>query len=127
MKMEIKKPFLSFFRIIPESPRWLLAVGQIGKARAILTCAAKRNKIPMEKVSAAIDSHESHAKSEDRTNEKYNITHLFKTPNMRVKTICIATNWFVCGICYFGLAQYISQLDGNIFINVGVSGKIFEP
>jgi len=46
---------------------------------------------------------------------------------MRVKSICIAINWFVCGICYFGLTQYISQLEGNIFINVAVSALIQLP
>lgn len=55
--------------------------------------------------------------------EKYNITHLFKTPNLRLKTICICINWFVCGSYFFGLAQYMGHIDGNIFVNVAISGK----
>lgn len=29
----------------------------------------------------------------------------------------------MCGSCFFGLAQYMGYIDGNIFINVAVSGK----
>lgn len=112
-------------RIIPESPRWLLAMGKHRQAERILLKAAGRNKIPEENVNLALETYENqatirHAKS----NEKYNITHLFRTPNLRLKTVYISVNWFVCGICFFGLAQYMGHLDGNIFINVAVSGKI---
>ena len=112
-------------RIIPESPRWLLAIGKYRQAERILLKAAGRNKIPMENVKLALETYENqmtiqHAKN----NKKYNITHLFRTPNLRLKTTYVSVNWFVCGICFFGLAQYMGHLDGNIFINVAVSGKI---
>lgn len=61
------------------------------------------------------------------TKDKYNITHLFRTPNLRLKTVCICINWFVCGSCFFGLAQYMGYLDGNIFVNVAISGKFNGP
>jgi hypothetical protein len=34
-------------------------------------------------------------------------------------------NWIVCGLCFYGLAQYMGQIGGNIFINVAVSGELF--
>lgn len=120
----IKLSKFDISRIIPESPRWLLAVGKLSKARVVLTRAANRNDIPLEKVATAVNSHENHSKTGDEgSQEKYNITHLFRTPNMRIKSICVAINWFVLGTCYFGLAQYISQLAGNIFVNVAISGS----
>ncbi|XP_043281642.1 organic cation transporter protein-like isoform X2 [Venturia canescens] len=119
---------LSYYWIIPESPRWLLAVGKVRKARSILTKAANRNEIPLEKVTLAVNCHEDHSKRRsERTHEKYNITHLFRTPNMRKKSICIAINWFMLGTCYFGFSQYISHLAGNIFINVAISAFMQLP
>ncbi|XP_076237791.1 organic cation transporter protein-like [Calliopsis andreniformis] len=119
---------LSYYWIIPESPRWLLAVGKLSNAERILIKAAGRNKIPIENVKTAIDTYESNARSlHKEAKEKYNITHLFRTPNLRLKTICICINWFVCGSCFFGLAQYMGYLDGNIFVNVAVSAAVELP
>lgn len=56
-----------------------------------------------------------------------NILDLVKTPIMRMYTLCIGFNWFVCGLCFFGSAQYIGQLGGNIFINVALSAIIQIP
>jgi hypothetical protein len=33
--------------------------------------------------------------------------------------------WVVCGLCFYGLAQYMGQIGGNIFINVAISGQSF--
>jgi chromosome transmission fidelity protein 4 len=111
-------------RIIPESPRWLLAMGKSRQAAKILQKAAGRNKIPLENVKLAIESYENQATARvTKSKEKYNITHLFRTPNLRLKTICISINWFVCGSYFFGLAQYMGHIDGDIFINVAISGK----
>ncbi|XP_015609722.1 organic cation transporter protein-like [Cephus cinctus] len=119
---------LSYYWIVPESPRWLLAVGRVKEAEDVLTKAAKRNKIPLGNVKAAIESHEDQAKSTaERAKEKYNMTHLFRTPNLRTKTIYICVNWFVCGTCFFGLAQYMGQLAGNIFVNVACSAAMELP
>lgn len=119
---------LSYHWIIPESPRWLLAVGKVARAERVLLKAAGRNKIPIENVRTAIEGHK--CQTENRCKEdrgKYNMTHLFRTPNLRLKTICICINWFVCGSCFFGLAQYVGHLDGNIFINVAVSAAVELP
>lgn len=114
------------FRIVPESPRWLLAVGRTDEAEVILTKAAEKNRIPLSKVTAAIEAHKQSAKKSKTTGEKkYNATHLFRSPNLCVKTLCICANWFVCGMCFFGLVQYIGQLEGNIFYNTALSGSIF--
>ncbi|XP_011497594.1 PREDICTED: organic cation transporter protein-like [Ceratosolen solmsi marchali] len=118
---------LSYYWIVPESPRWLLAVGKINDAEVILTKAAEKNRIPLSNVTEVINEHRSQTKLQGDQDQKYNVTHLFRTPNLRVKTICVCVNWFVSGMCFFGLAQYMGQLDGNIFINTAVSAAVEIP
>lgn len=52
---------------------------------------------------------------------------LFRTPNMRIKSLSIFFNWTVCGMDLFGMSQYIGQVGGDIFINFAVSGAIQIP
>jgi chromosome transmission fidelity protein 4 len=99
-------------------------MGKPRQAEQILLKAAGRNKIPVENVKLALETHENQAAVRlAKGKEKYNITHLFRTPNMRMKTIYVSINWLVCGICFFGLAQYMGHLDGDLFINVAVSSN----
>ncbi|XP_058806102.1 organic cation transporter protein-like [Phymastichus coffea] len=118
---------LSYYWIVPESPRWLLAVGRTSEAEVILTKAAEKNRISLSKVALAIEDHRNQAKIRTDNTKKFNVTHLFRSPNLCVKTLCICVNWFVCGMSFFGLAQYIGQLDGNIFINTAVSAAVELP
>ncbi|XP_033213433.1 solute carrier family 22 member 3-like isoform X2 [Belonocnema kinseyi] len=119
---------ISYYWVIPESPRWLLAVGKNAEATEVLRKAAKKNGISLDKVTATIDIHEKQIVQNQRQKKnKYNMTHLFRTPNMRLRSICVCANWFVCGMCFFGLAQYMGQLDGNIFVNVTASAAIELP
>ncbi|XP_014213904.1 organic cation transporter protein-like [Copidosoma floridanum] len=120
---------LSYYWIIPESPRWLLAVGRTREAEVILTKAAEKNNVPLSHVSAAIEAYStSYTQSKKSDQEKkYNVTHLFRTPNLCLKTICVCVNWFVCGMCFFGLAQYIGQIKGNVFVNSAISAAVELP
>ncbi|KAK4883226.1 hypothetical protein RN001_006545 [Aquatica leii] len=101
---------LSYYWIIPESPRWLLAIGQQKKAIKIMEKAAHHNRLPTDAI------------EDDVNNYMKN-----DTSNMRIKTFCICFNWIVCGLCVFGGAQYMGQLGGNIFVNVALSAVIQLP
>ena len=47
-------PFLTFFWIVPESPRWLLSVGRVREARHIVIKIATRNKWGQKNISGYI-------------------------------------------------------------------------
>lgn len=58
---------------------------------------------------------------------KGNLFDLFRTANLRKKTLAVFFNWMVCGLCFYGLAQYMGEIGGNIFVNVASSGLIELP
>ncbi|KAJ9582501.1 hypothetical protein L9F63_003194 [Diploptera punctata] len=120
---------ICYWWVLPESPRWLLAVGRDEEAVKILQQAAKYNRLDVSNIAEKIATISIHKKKlkEDEEEKKANITDLFRTPNMRMKTLCMYFNWIVCGLCFYGLAQYMGQIGGNIFVNVAVSGLIELP
>ncbi|XP_027839261.1 organic cation transporter protein isoform X1 [Aphis gossypii] len=117
--------FFTYWWIIPESPRWLLAVGKEKQARKILTTGASRNnrKLDGEFEKSLMNSQPEKGGDEN----KGNLFDLFRTPNLRKKTLAVFFNWMVCGLCFYGLAQYMGEIGGNIFINVASSGLIELP
>lgn len=46
---------------------------------------------------------------------------------MRTKTLCMCFNWLICGLGFFGLAQYVGQTVGNIYTNVAISAVMGLP
>ncbi|KAG8281664.1 hypothetical protein J6590_054554 [Homalodisca vitripennis] len=115
---------ITYLWLVPESPRWLLAVGRHKEAVEVLRQAAASNNIQ-------IPEHVSFSKSEkelmDMGEKKPTILDLLRTPNMRKKTLAMCFNWMACGLCFLGLAHYVSTVNGNIFINVAIGGMFVIP
>ena len=117
---------ISYFWLIPESPRWLYTVGRIDDTVTVLTKAAKVNKLPTENIREELVAHKNKSAESD-SKCKGNIMDLVRTPNMRKKSLAIFFNWFVCGLAFFGVAQYIGQLSGDIYANVAISAALELP
>lgn len=120
---------ISYYWIVPESPRWLYTVGRVDDAADVLIKAAKMNRLPTDTILTDLKVHKANSNTTTSSVEhsKGNILDLFRTPNMRKKTICICFNWFVCGLAFFGVAQYIGQAGGDIFTNVAISAALELP
>lgn len=120
---------LSYYWLLPESPRWLFATGSIDQATQVLKQAAKINGKPTHTIKQTLLHHQMMEQTKDTlkngshsTGKTVTALDLFRTPNMRIKTICMMMNWFALGMVYMGVAQYIGQTGGNIFVNVVTSG-----
>lgn len=86
------------YRLIPESPRWLLAVGQHEQALLILRTAAKENKRPpfdMNRVLTNLSNTSSGEKS-----SKVSVRALFSTKELKKRSYLLCLNWLVVGMCY---------------------------
>lgn len=110
---------------MPESPRWLLTIGETDKAIAVLEKAAAHNGLPTSSIRNDVLG--SYTENKLQHHAKGRVYDLIRTPNMRNITACICFNWIVCGICFFGMAQFMGQLGGNIFVNVAISAAVQIP
>ncbi|XP_066588974.1 organic cation transporter protein-like [Prorops nasuta] len=119
---------LSYWWIVPESPRWLLAMGRQKAACRILKQAANINKIENKDIPDMVRRHCLHQNSsKTAVDHKTSILDLFRTPNMRIKSFSIFFNWIVCGMGLFGMSQYIGEVGGDVFVNFAISGIIQVP
>ncbi|KAJ8931773.1 hypothetical protein NQ314_015305 [Rhamnusium bicolor] len=118
---------VAYYWILPESPRWQLAVGKKEEAIAILKKAAIRNDLPTSNIEEDVSNYLQNKDLKEAEQSKGNIVDLVRTPIMRMYTIAICFNWIVCGLCFFGVSQFIGQLGGNIFVNVALSAIIQIP
>ncbi|XP_060523851.1 organic cation transporter protein-like isoform X2 [Cylas formicarius] len=120
--------FISYYWILPESPRWLLAAGKKDSAIKVLKKAAAYNNLATGSIENDVSKYlEKRSLNGGTEVSKGNILDLVRTPIMRMYTVAICFNWIVCGLCFFGVSQFVGQLGGNIFLNVALSAIIQLP
>ncbi|KAL1509462.1 hypothetical protein ABEB36_004191 [Hypothenemus hampei] len=118
--------FLLSWFILPESPRWLLALGRTKEVIEILEKAAKFNKktLPnnLDKSLMPIMSNE-----QQENKNKVGVGDLFKTANMRKKTLILFLIWFGVYLVYYGLVLNLGNLGGDLYINSVLMGVVEVP
>ncbi|XKL66727.1 hypothetical protein PGB90_010147 [Kerria lacca] len=121
-------PFTIYFIcgwFLPESPRWLLAKGRIEEALEVLETLAKVNGKsvpPYRKIQLKRSLSEK-----KKLRSGPGVIALFRTPNMRLKTILITFNWFANDMVYVGLSYYGPVLGSNEYLSFFLSSVIEIP
>ncbi|CAH1774990.1 unnamed protein product [Owenia fusiformis] len=110
--------FLGYVWLYPESPRWLRQNGKEKDAKGVIKAIAHVNnacdKLP-EKFSIDLEKGQE---------AKGNFIALFKTPNLRKRTLILSYVWFSNSLVYYGLSLNTSNLGGNPYVNFFISGAV---
>uniref|UniRef100_A0A0N4Z4Y4 MFS domain-containing protein n=1 Tax=Parastrongyloides trichosuri TaxID=131310 RepID=A0A0N4Z4Y4_PARTI len=116
--------FISYYFLVPESPRWLVSKKRYQEADKILKKAAKINKSSMpEKWWEELDSlDENKEKIQQRD---YGYIDLFKTPKLRLRSIVAFFIWPVVSMVYYGVSMKPDFLGGDPYITF-IFGGIME-
>ncbi|XP_025194418.1 organic cation transporter protein-like isoform X1 [Melanaphis sacchari] len=118
--------FLVLHWFVPESPRWLLAMGKVEETMEVLQKASKINKHPLP---ANMDKilKQSINKFEINGKPKVRVSDLFRSKNIRKISLVLYILWFSLYLVYYGLVLNLSNIGGNIYVNTIVSGLVEIP
>ncbi|XP_011700156.1 PREDICTED: organic cation transporter protein [Wasmannia auropunctata] len=117
---------LGHWWLMDESPRWLWAHGRATEAIIIVQKALKVNGSNVN-VDAGRLIGKSKLQQETKEETSHGALDLFRTPNLRKKSLNICLNWFANSIAYYGLALNMGNLVGNPFLMLFLSGVLEMP
>jgi len=117
---------LGHWWLMDESPRWLWAQGRVTEAIIIVQRGLKVNGSDV-RVDAARLISKSKLQQETKENKSHGALDLFRTPNLRKKSLNICLNWFANSIAYYGLALNMGNLVGNPFLMLFLGGVLEMP
>lgn len=58
---------------------------------------------------------------------KMSFWQIFRHRKLTLNLLCMSVIYFVCGMGYYGVSQYIGRMSGNIHLNVAISGGLLIP
>ncbi|XP_078046701.1 organic cation transporter protein [Augochlora pura] len=112
--------------LMDESPRWLWAQGRVSEALVIVQKGLRMNgnNVDIDAAKLISEAKVQRVRQEDRS---YGALDLFKTPNLRKKTLNVCLNWFANSLVYYGLSLNAGNLVGNPFLMMFFSGLVELP
>ncbi|KAL3280112.1 hypothetical protein HHI36_017618 [Cryptolaemus montrouzieri] len=112
--------------LMDESPRWLWANGRHKESIDIIQKALDINGSPITINKAEFVS-KGQAHQRTRSSKGAGLTDLFKTPNLRKKTLNVCLCWFANSLVYYGLSLSTGNIKGNPFVILFIMGLIEIP
>ncbi|CAG7837135.1 unnamed protein product [Allacma fusca] len=117
-----------YFKILQESPRWLISVGRTKEAGKIIQKIARVNGrfITPEDLADALQAlTEKEAEQPKKTS--VGIWTLFMKKRLALNTILLCLAWSVNGLIYYGLTLNTTSMSGNEFFNYFILSTIELP
>lgn len=115
--------------IMDESPKWLWAQGRRDEAVKIVAKGVKwnGNGIPLDEQYYLTKAKYMSTNNDENTVESAGLGDLFKTPNLRMKTLNVCLCWFANALAYYGLSLSSGKLNGNPFLILFIMGLVELP
>ncbi|XP_031588451.1 solute carrier family 22 member 13-like [Oreochromis aureus] len=100
---------VAFYRLLPESARWLMTQGRKEEALKELQRAARVNKkkVP-EDVLNNIEM--------ETTSERRNVLDIFRISYLRKRSLIMGFDWFASSLLFYGLSLNVGNFGLNIYL-----------
>ncbi|XP_060576896.1 organic cation/carnitine transporter 2-like [Ruditapes philippinarum] len=116
-------PLLASYWFVPESFRWYVGHDRIRDAENIIKKVARVNGKPAPEIfSLRNDINDTHD-----TDKKYTFWDLANDRQLRKYSLLLIIVWITLGLGGYGIQYGITDLSGNLFINIFLYGLISSP
>lgn len=119
---------IGHFWLMDESPRWLWMQGRREQAVKIVAkgVGMNGNGIPLDRQYYLSKAKTNFVEEEEQA-AAAGVSDLFRTPNLRMKTLNVCLCWFANSIAYYGLSLSTGNMRGNPFFMLFVMGLVEFP
>uniref|UniRef100_A0A1A7XEL4 Solute carrier family 22 member 6 n=2 Tax=Iconisemion striatum TaxID=60296 RepID=A0A1A7XEL4_9TELE len=130
LTLAVSLPFYAFFLFswwFHESSRWLALKNRPEEAVEALKSVARFNgRQEGEKIDVKM-LQESMKKEMSNIQGSYSILDLFRTPKMRIMTVCLSVVWLSTSFAYYGLAMDLQKFGVDIYLIQVIFGAVDIP
>ncbi|PAV81376.1 hypothetical protein WR25_09358 [Diploscapter pachys] len=119
----------TYYFFLPESPRWLVSAGKWKEARKQLVRIAKTNgnrDVDVDELLTVLRNNQNKQEAEE-AQRSHNVIDLFRTPNLRKKTLIVTYIWVMNAIIYNGLTLNVSNLPVDDYWSFVINGAVELP